>query len=130
MHANDVKRLVLIQKLLHLAILLLLIAEFSYLLSSMFDYIWGIVGAAAVLLLRFGLYKFSKQTGWMHIALMIIPGLMILGPLAFVFIDLFRGTGLLALLDLFLVCAFVLPILIMAYASRSLAQIQQRNAPE
>ncbi|NRB41203.1 MAG: hypothetical protein HRU20_22480 [Pseudomonadales bacterium] len=130
MQANDYKRLGLMQKLLKVAIVLLIIAELAYLLLSMFDYFWGVIGALGVLSARFVLFKFSKKGGWAHLLLMIIPALMIIGPLLYVLVDLFIGTGISSLIDVFLISAFVLPILILFYVSKSLAQIQQRNAPE
>lgn len=127
MQQNDYKRLALVQKLLQLAIVLLIIAEVAYVLLGLFDFFWGVMGALVVLLGRFVLFKFSKKSGWSHIVLMIIPALMIVGPLLYVLINLFIGSGLSQMLDVFLVCAFIFPIMIMFYAGKTLQDIQVRN---
>ena len=130
MQTNEYKRLGLIQKLLKVAIVLLIIAELSYILLGMFDYIWGVVGALAVLAVRFGMFKFSKQRGWVHIALMIIPVMMIVAPLIYIVVGLFMGVGGVSFINLFLVCAFIVPILIMFYAGKVLQDIQLHNEAE
>lgn len=127
MQADDLKRLGLIQKLLQLAILLLVIAEIAYILQSFLSYVWGVVGACVVLLARFLMYRFGKQSGWQHVALMVLPLLVILGPLLYVLLDLIIVGGVAKWLDLFLLSAFVLPIVIMFFASRNIKAIVQRN---
>lgn len=105
-----------VQRLLQLAILLLVMAEVLYILQTLFNYLWGVVGACLILIFRFVMYRMNKQSGWKQWLLLLIPVLVILGPLIYLMVDVLFFSATVVWLDVFLVCAFVIPIIIMALA--------------
>lgn len=128
MQSTDIQRLHRIRQLLNIAILLLVIGEIVYFLQGALDYIWAVVGAAVVLALRIAAYKWGKKGGWLNVLFMLLPLFVIFYPLLYVIFDLLNGSGVLGIGDLFFLSIFLLPILMLLYASYSLKRLLAENA--
>lgn len=116
MDIKTLKSLKKVQRLLQLALLLLVMAEVLYILQMLFSYLWGVIGACLILVFRLAMYRMKKQTGWKHWLLLLLPVLVIIGPLIYLLVDVLFLSGTVIWIDVFLVCAFVVPIIIMFLA--------------
>ncbi|MCY4045828.1 MAG: hypothetical protein OXE99_12190 [Cellvibrionales bacterium] len=123
MQEDIVKRLVRAKTLLTVAIFILVLAEFSFILFQVFDFLWAAIGAVIVLLLRLGFYIFKDKNGWEQKLLLGLAIIGVFGPVIYyIYKILFVDHSSLWLM-IFLTASFLLPVAIMFYVNRLLIKL-------
>lgn len=118
MQEDIVRKLVRIKTLLTVAISILILAEFSFILFQVFDFLWAVIGAVLVLLVRLGFYIFHDNKSWQQKTLLALAIIGVFGPVIYyIYKILFVDHSSLWLM-IFLTASFLLPVFIMFYVNR------------
>ncbi len=131
MQEELVKKLVRIKTLLMVAMFLLVLAELSFILSQVFNYILAIIGAVLVLAIRIAFYIFrDNNAGLQQKILLVVAIIGVFGPIIYyIYKGIFVDPSSFWIM-LFLSVSFLTPVAIMYYINTMLTKLIAEPAPK
>lgn len=109
--------------LLWLAMAILAVAEIAYVLQSILGSIAAIAVTLAVFMLHWGISHYFRKNRWAEIVSVGMRLLVILAPLIYLLVQIFVLDSPVLWLQLLLLASFIVPLLLMFYASRLVQQL-------
>lgn len=106
---------------------MLILAEFAFILNQLLDMFWAAIGAGLILAVRLGFYFYQDKKSWQQKVLLAVSVLGILVPVVYFIYQLIFVDSSPLWTALFLSVSFLLPVIFLYYVYSGLKQISEMN---